>query len=138
MLGGGARQQAAEKARKILFGPGIADHAFDLAGGDIEGGNQGLSAVAAILELTPLDLARRHRQSRRDALEGLHAGHLVDGDGATGVIGGSRSFVDRADVCALGIEGGIGLRGQPVADAMRLEVGLFFKKRPTERWRCSG
>ena len=41
------------------------------------------------------------------------------------VIGGGRGFVDRADVCALGIEGGIGLRGQPVADAMRLEVGGF-------------
>jgi hypothetical protein len=52
--------------------------------------------VAAILELTPLDLARRHRQSRRDALEGLDAGHLVDRDGAMGIIGGGRGFVDRA------------------------------------------
>src|SRR5215510_4044585 len=51
---GGARQQAAEKARKILFGPGIADHALDLAGGDVEGRK---SAMAAVLELTPLDLA---------------------------------------------------------------------------------
>src|ERR1700730_2931285 len=137
-VGGGAAQQAAEKARKILFGPGIADHAFDLAGGDIEGRNQGLSAVAAIFELTPLNLARRHRQSRRDALESLDAGHLIDGDRAMGVIGGGRSFVNRADVCALGIEGGIGLWGQPVADAMRLEVGLFFKKRPTERCEMLG
>ena len=39
---------------------------------------------------------------------------------------------------ALGIEGGIGLRGQPVADAMRLEVGIFFKKRPTERCEMLG
>ena len=31
-------------------------------------------------------------------------------------------------------EGRIGLRGQPVADAMRLEVSLFFKNRPTERY----
>jgi hypothetical protein len=131
-------QQPAQKARKILLGPGIADHAFDLAGGNIEGCNQGLSAVAAILELTPLDLARRHRQSRRNTLERLDPGHLVDGDGAMGVIGGGRGFVDRADVCALGIEGGIGLRGQPVADAMRLEVGLFFKKRPTERCEIRG
>ena len=126
-------QQPAEKARKILFGPGIADHAFDLASGNIEGRNQGLSAVAAILELTPLDLARRHRQSRRDTLEGLDAGHLVDGDGAMGVIAGGRGLIDRADVCTFGIEGGIGLRGQPETDAMRLEVGVFFKKRPTER-----
>src|SRR5205807_6773078 len=50
-----------------------------------------------------------------------------------GVGGGGRSLVDRADVRALGVESGIGLRGQPVTEAMRLEVGLFFKKRPTER-----
>ena len=41
-VGGGAAQQAAEKARRILFGPRIADHAFDLAGGNIEGRNQGV------------------------------------------------------------------------------------------------
>jgi len=55
-----------------------------------------------------------------------------------GVIGASGGFVDRADVCALGIEGGIRLRGQPVADAMRLEVRFFFKKRPTERCEMLG
>src|SRR5205085_6026028 len=59
-VGGGAAQQAAEKARKILFSSGVADHTFDLAGGNVEGRNQGLSAMAAVLELTPLDLARRH------------------------------------------------------------------------------
>src|SRR5262245_28405766 len=135
---GGARQQAAEKARKILFGPGIADHALDLAGGDVEGGNQGLSAMAAVLELTPFDLAWHHRQSRRDALKGLDAGHLVDRDGAMAVIRGGRGLVDRADVRALCVEGGIGLRGQPIADAMWFEVGLFFKKRPTERCEMIG
>src|SRR3984893_17855561 len=30
------------------------------------------------------------------------------------------------------------LRGQPVTEAMRLEVGLFFKKRPTERCEILG
>jgi substrate-binding family protein len=47
-------QLPADKSREILFGPDIADHAFDLASGDVEGGDQGLSAMAAILELTPL------------------------------------------------------------------------------------
>src|SRR6185369_15641558 len=46
-LGGGATEQAAEKSRKILFGSGTADYAFDLAGGYIEGCNQGLSAMSA-------------------------------------------------------------------------------------------
>src|SRR5437660_11670957 len=34
---------------KSLLRPGIADHAFDLAGGDVESGDQGLSAMAAVL-----------------------------------------------------------------------------------------
>ena len=55
-----------------------------------------------------------------------------------GVIRGGRGFVDRADVRALGVEGGIGLRGQPIADPMRFEVSLFFKKRPTERCEMFG
>jgi len=44
-----------------------------------------------------------------------------------GVVGGGRSLVDRADVRALGVESGIGLRGQPITEAMWFEVGLFFK-----------
>ena len=83
--------------------------------------------MAAVLELTPLDLAGHHRQSRRDALQGANAGHLVDRDRAMDVISAGRSPVGLADVGTLGIEGGIGLRGQPITDAMRLEVSLFLK-----------
>ena len=68
----------------------------------------------------------------------FNAGHLVDGNRATGVVDAGRSLVNLADVGALGIEGGIGLRGQPVTDAMWFEVGLFFKKRPTERCEMRG
>jgi hypothetical protein len=55
-----------------------------------------------------------------------------------GVIGSGRGFVDRADVCTLCIEGRIGLRGQPVADAMRLEVSLFFKGLREIEWAIFG
>src|SRR6266581_890201 len=137
-VGGGAAQQVAEKSCEILLGPGLADRPLDLAGGDVEGGDQGLSAMAAVLELAPLDLARHHRQPRRDALQRLNACHLVDGNRAMGVVGAGRSLVNLADVGALGIEGGIGLRGQPGPDAMWFEVGLFFKKRPTERCEMLG
>src|SRR5258708_7860167 len=106
--------------------------------GDVEGGDQALSAVAGVLDLPPLDLARHHRQSRRDALQRLNAGHLVDGNGATSVIGAGCSLIDLADVGALAVESGIGLRGQPVTEAMGFEVGLFFKKRPTERCEMLG
>ena len=76
--GGGAAQQGVEKPRKILLTAGVTDHAFDGAECDVESGDQGLCAVAAILEFTPLDLAGFHRQSGRDALQGLDAGHLVN------------------------------------------------------------
>src|SRR5712691_12107846 len=137
-IGSSGAQQAAEKSCEILLGPPRADHPLDLAGGDVEGREQGLRAVAAILELAPLDLAWRHRQPRRDALQCLDTGHLVDGHRAVGFIGSGRSLVDRTDIGALGIECGIGLRGQPVTDPMRLKVGFFFKKRPTERCEMRG
>jgi hypothetical protein len=102
------------------------------------------------LQLCHLRLSRRrrsstrtrspwhHRQTRRDALQGLNAGHLVDGDRAIVVIGAGGGLVDPADVRTFVVEGGIGLRGQPVPDAVRLEVGLFFKNRPTERCEMLG
>jgi hypothetical protein len=100
---GSAAQHVAEKTREILLSPCIADHPFDLAGGDIESGDQGLSAVTPVLELAPLDLARQHRQPRRDALQDLNAGHLVDRNGAMGVVGAGRSLVNLTDVSALGL-----------------------------------
>src|SRR5215204_1046971 len=136
--GGCGAQQAAEKSRETLLSPPIADDPFHLAGGDVEGGDQGLSAVTAIFELTPLDFARRHRQSRCDALQRLNAGHLVDRNRTMGLIGFGRSLVHFADVGALGVECRIGLRGQPVPNPMRLKVGFFFKNRPTERCEICG
>src|SRR4030088_2987553 len=137
-VGGGAVKQVAEKSREVLLAAGISDHALDLAGGDVEGGDQRLSAVTAIFELVPFDLARHHGLVRRNAFQGLDTGLLVDRDDAMGLVGSRRSLVDRTDIGALGIEGGIGLRGQPVPKAMRFEVGLFFKKRPTERCEMFG
>ena len=89
--------------------------------------------MADILELTPLDMSRLHRQARSSTLQCLDAGHLVDRHGVHVLFGGSRRcLVDRADVGALGVEFGVRLRRQPIAAAMRLKVRSFFKKRPTE------
>src|ERR1700687_4223331 len=137
-VGGGAAQQAVEKMCEILFGPRVADHPGDFADRDIESGDQGLRAVAAILELAPLDLAGLHWQSRRGTFQGLNAGHLVDRDRAMALIGAGCGLVNLADVGALGVKGRIGFCGQPVTKAMRFEVGLFFKKRPTERCEMLG
>src|SRR6202035_1614042 len=137
-VGGGAAQQSVEKTCKVLLGPGVADHPDDFADGDIETGDQGLRAVAAILEFAPLDLARLHRQPRCDALQRLNAGHLVDRDCAMALVGAGCGLVDLTDVGAFGVKGRIGFWCQPVTKAMRFEVGLFFKKRPTERCEMLG
>src|ERR1700730_6795105 len=137
-VGGGAAQQGVEKTCKVLLGPGVADHPGDFADRDIETGDQGLRAVAAILEFAPLDLARLHRQPRRDALQRLNAGHLVDRDCAMALVGAGCGLVNLTDVGAFGVKGRIGFWRQPVTKAMRFEVGLFFKKRPTERCEMLG
>src|SRR6516165_5495032 len=99
----------------------------------IETGDQSLRAVAAILEFAPLDLARLHRQPRRDALQRLNAGHLVDRDCAMAFVGAGCGLVNLTDIGAFGIKGRIWFWRQPVTKAVRFKVGLFFKKRPTER-----
>ena len=45
-----------------------------IAGGDIEGGDERLRAVALVFELPALDLARPHRQAGGQLLQGLDAG----------------------------------------------------------------
>src|ERR1700737_4616986 len=135
--GSGAAEQVAEKPREILFRPGIVYDAFDLARGDVKSSDKSLS-VALIFELASLDLAQHQRQPRRDALQRLNAGHFVDGDRAMSVIGTGCGLVNRTDIRAFAIKGGIRFRGQPVTDAMGLEVGLFFKKRPTEHCEMFG
>src|SRR5476649_2336064 len=89
--------------------------------------------MADILELPPFDVSRLHWQARRSPFQRLDASHLVDRDGLYVALGGGGGgLIHRADIGALGVEVGIRLRRQPVTVAMRLEIGLFFKKRPTE------
>jgi hypothetical protein len=51
--------------------------------------------VAPVLELAPLDLVRHHRQPRRDALQGLNAGHLVL---MAALRGQSRGYAGRIEI----------------------------------------
>jgi hypothetical protein len=46
--------------------------------------------------------------------------------------GGGGRLIHRADIDALRLEVGIGFGCQPVTVAVRLEIGLFSEKRPTE------
>lgn len=127
---------AVGRAGEILFGAGVADAPLDHAGGHVEAGDQRLRAVAGILEFATLDLARAHRQGRRDPLQRLDAGHLIDRDRPHRVrvrIGLGGGAVDDADLSAFGLEVRIGLPREPQPEAMRLKVRLFFEKRPSER-----
>src|SRR4051794_34703726 len=90
---------------EVLLGPVVADDPSDLAGSNVKGGDQGLSAITTVLDPPPLDLARLHRPSRCDPLHGLNAGLLVDGNRAVAFIGRRGVFVDGADVRAFGLEG---------------------------------
>ena len=126
-IAGSAREQILEEAGKVLLGTTLADRALNLPGGDVEAGDQGLGAVAAVLELLPLHLPRLERQGRRDLLERLHPGHFVDRHRTYRRIGrGGGLLIDRADLGALGLELRIGLGREPKPHAMRLQVGRFL------------
>src|SRR5215470_7995326 len=136
-VGGGAAQQGVEKTSKVLLGPGVANHPGDFADRDIKTGDQGLRAVTAILEFAPLDLARLHRQPRRDALQRLNAGHLVDRDCAMALVGAGCGLVNLTDIGAFGVKGRIGFWRQPVTKAGGLRSASFLKSAPPSAARCS-
>ncbi len=119
-----------EEGCEVGFGTAFADRALERAGGDIEGGDERLRAVALVFELPALDLARLHRQAGGQALQGLDAGHLIDRERAHPRRIAQRLAVDLADVPALGMKVRIGLGRQPDPQAMRLEVRTFLKSAP--------
>ena len=121
-------EQRFQEAGVVLLGTGIADGADDFAAGYVESRDQRLSAVADVFELTAKHLAWLHWQIRRSALQRLHAGHLVDRDGADVLLRRRGCVVvDGADISALALELRIRLGREPAAHAMRLDVGIFLK-----------
>ena len=130
---GGAGEQIVQECHEIGLGAAIPDSAADLAGGNVERGDQGFGAMPDILELPPFDVPGLHRQARGGAFQRLDAGHSVDRNGLHTLFRSGRGgLIHRADVGALRVGVGVRLGGQPVTGAVRLEIGLFFKNRPTE------
>jgi len=110
----------------VFFGARVADDALNLAGGDVERRYQSLRAMALVLVFATFDLGWLHGQARRGALQGLHAGHLVDRDGKDALFGRLRGLqVGLADVGAFGLELGIRLGREPTPHAMGLKGGFF-------------
>ena len=119
-----------EEGCEVRFGAAFADRALERSAGNIEGGDEGLRAVALVFELPARDLARLHRQGGGQVLQGLDAGHLIDRERAHPRRIAQRPAVDLADVPALGMKVRIGLGRQPDPQAMRLEVRTFLKSAP--------
>lgn len=135
---GGARQQAVKETSKVLLRAALANRALHPPGRDVEAGDHGLGAVAAILELLPLHMPWLERQGRRGLLQRLHPGQLVDRHRARRRLdrGGGGLLVDRADLGAFGLDVRIGLGREPKPYPMRLEVGLFLAGAPPSVAKC--
>jgi hypothetical protein len=126
-----------QERHEICLGAAISDGAADLAGGNVERGDQGFGAMPDILELPPFDVTRLHWQARRGAFQRLDTGHFIDRDSLhTLRSGGGGRLIHCADIGALRVEVGIRLGRQPVTVAVRLEIGLFLKSARPSRARC--
>ena len=129
----------AAKSAAVRVGPSAGGE--DLPGGDVEGGDQAEGAVADVLVLAALGATGAQRFRRRGAFERLDAGHLVGaGDVAAERLQHRRVGVGRAYRLHLRREGlRIGLLGlgiEPVAAAMRLQIGLHLRNARPSGPRC--
>ena len=88
--------------------------------------------MALVLKLASLDLIRLHRLGWRDPFQGLNAGHLIATHAMPTQAVEQRGIgIDGTDGLNLLAKGDrvnrLGFRIQPVATAMRLEIGLALK-----------
>ena len=105
-------EQRFQVSHEICLGTAVSNGALHFAGNNIEGGNQGLRAVADIFELAPFYLPWLHGQGGCGAFKRLNAGHLIDGNGAHAFLGRGRCFeIGGANTCALGFKIGVRLGG---------------------------
>src|SRR5688500_13377264 len=128
--GGGrvGRHDGPEVGQEVGLGPGRPGmRGEDPAGGDVAAEDERAGAVADVLELAALHLARGERQAGVLALERLDAGQLVGAHAPLAAFGERRGLaVEGADIGDLGVELWIGgRRSQPVPNPVRLEVPLF-------------
>jgi hypothetical protein len=70
---------------------------------------------------------------KRDALQRLNAGHLVDRDCAMALVGAGCGLVNLTDIGAFGVKGRIWFWRQPVTKAVRYDAAWFRTSRSV-RW----
>ena len=126
-------KQPGEEGGEIGLRAGLPELSEHRPAGHAKRRDEHAGAVADVLGLLALDAPGGHRPIRGLALARLDPGLLVDGDGLDaggGTLGGGA--VGLADVVAALLEALVALGVQPRFGAVGLEVGLLFKKRPTE------
>ncbi len=119
-------EQRLKASHVIGLGAAVTHNALNFAGDNVEGSDQGLRAVADILELAPLYHPWLHGQRWRGAFQRLNAGHLVYGNGAHTFRRGGRGIeIGGTNSAALGFKIGIGLGREPIPDTMGLKRRFF-------------
>ena len=126
-----ARSQRRKAAKSVgASGAELPEHR---SAGDAQGRDEHAGTMADVLGLALFDMTRSRQSRRRLALEGLDARLLIDRDSLDAGFGTlGRQAIDLAHVVTALGEALIALGVQPGARAVRLEVRLFLKKRPTE------
>jgi hypothetical protein len=128
--GGVGRHHARDVGEEVGLGARRAARwGDDLPGDHVPTDDEGAGAVPDVLELAPLDLAGGGRQPRVLALQRLDAGQLVGAHHALPPRGQRwRGVVEPAHIGHLLAEALVGGRGQPVADAVGLEIPLWSSR----------
>ncbi len=121
-----AGNEVIEESREVVLRAAGPDPARYLSCGHIEGGDQGLRAMADVFVFAPFHRPRPHGQRWGGALKRLDTRHLINRDRTNPCLRPLlRGAVDLADIDAFLVKLRIRLDRQPIADAMRLQVRLF-------------
>jgi len=114
LLGGIGQRDVLEEAQELLMAVTVLADPGDLAGGNLQRGEQGRGAVADIVMGAAFGAARLHRQHRLSAVQGLDLRLLVDGKQRQ-AFGGEPELVQVASgVLSLGEYAGIEYEALPV------------------------
>ncbi len=120
---------ASNMVQIVLFGAGGTDRGgANLAGGHIKIDDKGQGAVANIFVLPPLYLTRSQRQAGMLPFQSLDPAQLIVTDDPLPLLSQClRLVIETIDVAVFFVKLLISFGGQPIADQVGFDVGLFLK-----------